>query len=326
MKKSIRYITLLLAAVFLISGTCLIAYADPGAGSGSAPADDGGEVVADDGGEIDPGVDAGEDPGGNSGDSGNTPGGNSGGDSGNAGGDSGNNQSGDNGGSNDTPADNQTPAADDGYVDSSAQDSGYDSGYDSNQNDSDYNSDNSSQYQYIDDSPLYYGDAGNYDYNSSSDNDRSAGKIDAEQYPATVDKTIKAQKWENLEIPGTKKDVKLNSGSADGDVSFASMKSNNASGDDMGFIPYLGIALVAMAVLGILYFIIATVSARKAYATATSSNGRGDKTASASSAPRKSKKTGKNTRYADDYDDGYSATRRGSKADTAEIHLPRRFK
>ena len=30
--------------------------------------------------------------------------------------------------------------------------------------------------------------------------------------------------------------------------------------------------------------------------------------------------------YGDGYDDGYSATRKGSKADTGEINLPRRFK
>ncbi len=338
MKKSLRFITLILAAIFLIVGTALIANADagagasPGAGSGSNgnSVDDGGEAVDSDGGDIvDPGVDPGVDAGnggdsgngGNSGNSGND-GGNGGnsGNSGNAGNDGGN---GGNGGiiTDGDGGDNGGAANDDGN--NSSYDGGNDSGYDNNQSDDNSDDSGSSSYQlYVDDSPLYYGDAQNYDYNSSSDNDRNAGKIEAKQYDAQVDPSIKAQKWENLDVPGSDKDIKLNSGSADGDVSFKEMKANNSKGDDMGYIPYIGAALVALAVLGILYFIIATVTQRKKkeqYAQASgayASNPNSDKPAKKSRA----------IRYADDYDDGYSSTRKGSKADTGEIHLPRRFK
>ncbi len=328
MKRSLRYVTLILAAVFLIAGTTLIASADQGAGGNQNTIEDGGENVNPDGGEIvDPGIDPGVDPGNDSGNSGN-----SGNDSGNSGNSGNNGNSGNSGnneiisdGSNDNAADNGNNYNENNNADNN-NDSGYnDSGYDNNQSyDSNDNSD-SSQNLYVDDSPLYYGDAQNYDYNSSSDNDRNAGKIDATLYDAKVDKSIKAQKWENLDVPGSG-DVKLNSGSADGDVSFASMKANNKIGDDMGYIPYIGVVLVALAVLGILYFIVATITQRKNKQTAGAYADDQIDAPAKSDKNSKSGKSGRTIRYADDYDDGYSATRKGSKADTGEIHLPRRFK
>ena len=151
-------------------------------------------------------------------------------------------------------------------------------------------------------------------------------------------------------MPQTNNNVKLDTGSAEGDVSFASMKANTSVGDDMGYIPYVGMALVALAVLGILYFIVATITQRRsrkpqtqrAYAggyadsrtpayqeTRTTTNAE-NRTPSAEDFKRenlsKSRAKGSKGRYADDYADGYSATRRGAKADTGEINLPRRFK
>lgn len=311
MKKSLRYITLLLAAIFLIAGTAMVAYADEGVG------DDGGEIVGDDGGEIvspdiDTGVDYGEDTG--SDDAGvidDGSGGGYSGDSGYSGNDSGNYDSGN-------------------TYDSGNNSGNYDSGntYDSGNN----SYDSGSNQTYVDDDPIYYGDASNYDYNASSDNNREAGSVDTKLYDAKVNKSdsIKAQKWENIEIPGANDNVKLNSGKSNGDVSFASMKANDSAGDDMGYIPYIGMALCALAVLGILYFIVATVSQKKAMKRQPAAAYAGGYSGSSASSGSEAKKTSGSGRsrnhYADDFEEGYSATRKGARADTGEINLPRRFK
>ncbi len=294
MKKSLRYITLILAAIFLISGLSLVAYADVGP-------EDGGEPVGDDGGEIivppvDPGVDPVEVP--------------------------------DDGGY-DNPVDVDPGYSEPDYGDSSIEP------VDGGNNGSDYNNTDGGYYEpsqvTYDEDPIYYGDASNYDYNASSDNNRDAGSVNTQLYPTKIDNSdaIKAQKWENLELPNDSKNVKLNSGNANGDVSFKSMKTNNASGDDMGYIPYIGVALVALAVLGILYFIIATVTQRRsksAQAAVAYGGGYSDNSAAYTETRHSDTGRGRGARFADDYEDGYSATRKGSKADTGEIHLPRRFR
>ena len=104
------------------------------------------------------------------------------------------------------------------------------------------------------------------------------------------------------------------------------MKANTGKTNDMVWLPYLGYALVALSVIGILYFIIATVSQKKKKAQAYAGGYTDNSAASADNAKQSGKKSKSKGRYADGYDDGYSATRKGSKADTGEINLPRRFK
>lgn len=294
MKNSIKYLSLILTIIFFIVGTAAIAYADAGDGGDSGYVDDGsGDSGSDDSGDsgiIDPGYDGGDDDPGYI-----------------------------------------DPGYDGGDDDSGYVDPGYDSGgssYDSGSDD--YSYDSSSQ-TYYDEDPIYYGDASNYDYNTSGDNDRDAGSVDTQLYDAKVDTSdnIKAQKWENVEVPGN--NLKVNSGSTGGDVSFKTMKANTGSGDDMAWVPYLGMVLIALAVLGILYFIVATVSQRSVKgqpAKVNADNVRGAETriASADEFKRENLRNSKKRR-SDDYADGYSpASRRGAKADTGEIRLPRRFK
>lgn len=333
MNKTIRIITLVLALAVLLACTAMTAFADAGdggeggdsgyvdPGNGGEGGDNGGDNNIDPG--IDPGVDPGIDPdaGGNSGDNGNyvDPG-----------------SGGDNGG--------YTPDYGGGSDGSGSDGGGY------------------SQQTYVDTSPLYYGDASNYDYNNTGDNDRDAGSIDAPQYSVRVGSSdnIKAQQWENLDMPNDQSNIKLNSGSADGDVNFgkAGLKDNAQGSDNMQWAPYLGVVLVALAVLGILYFIVATITQRRsgrsyqpqpagAYADGygsaprrSSSESRGystDSRAGRSSSRGYYPET--RIASADDFKrenlsrsrsrttDGYSpSSRRGAKADTGEINLPRRYK
>ena len=330
MKKSMRYITLILAAIFLIAGTMLVAYADTGVDSGvdsgsggvdSGSDQGGGEGGGSDqgGGEgggsdqvvdpgVDPDVDPGVDPGSGSGDSG----------------------SGDSGSGSDDGGYVDPGYVDPGYVDPGNGGNNYDDGSNTGSDNGSYNN----TPVYYDEDPLFYGDASNYDYNTSVDNDKSAGTIDTELYPTKLNTSdsIKAQKWEDLELPTDNNNVKLNSGNAAGDVSFASMQKNTAKGDDMGYIPYIGFVCIALSALGILYFIIATVSARKtakATAGAPATVKYPENNVASADEFKKQNTTRSRTggHYADDYADGYSAsTRKGAKATTGEINLPRRFK
>ena len=103
--------------------------------------------------------------------------------------------------------------------------------------------------------------------------------------------------------------------------------------DDGGWILWLGFGLIALALLCILYFVFATINAKKQAERerrhnagshgSGGSRGSGDSGSSGSS--RTAERRSSAQRSGGHYADGYEAsTRRGSKANTGEIYVPRR--
>ena len=192
--------------------------------------------------------------------------------------------------------------------------------------DTDTGSDDYYQYFTDDDDPLWYGDPADYGYYNSGDNDVSAGSVtDTTQLfhtSGTNRDDVAPNAWTEIKL-----DEKTASA---GSGSFSSIKSNTAKNDNGQWILYLGYALVILAVLGILYFITATVSARKQNRRAIRHSAGAGSSATYTTLEKperggKSSGSARSTgRYADGYE-GYSS-RRASKADTGEIYVPRRVK
>ena len=183
------------------------------------------------------------------------------------------------------------------------------------------------QYFNDDEDPLWYGDPADYSYNyDSNSNNASAGSVsDSTKLFDTsgsskVDTT--PNKWTNITLD--EKTAKSSAGS------FSAIKSNTDKNDNGQWILYLGYALVILSLLGILYFIVATISARKQNAREIRHNsGAGSSEAYTKldkPEPQKSKNDSRRSagHYADGYE-GYSS-RKASKADTGEIYVPRRAK
>ena len=190
---------------------------------------------------------------------------------------------------------------------------------------------------WYDDDPIWYGDASNYDYNTG-DNNQAAGSVSDStnlfDTSASDNADVVPNAWTNITLDESS--AKSKSGSA----SFSSIKTNTASSDNGQWILYLGYGLVALSVLGIMYFIVATVSARQQNrrelrhntgAGASDAYTKLDQSADSKNASAK-KPTGSRSsgqhgagRYGDGFDSGYSS-RRSSKADTGEVYVPRRAK
>ena len=177
--------------------------------------------------------------------------------------------------------------------------------------------------------PIWYGDASDYDYNTG-DNDRAAGSVsDTTQLfdtKVTNEADVAPNAWTNIALD--EKSVSKGAGS------FSSIKADSSGGDNGYWILIVGYILIGLAVLGILYFIVATVSARKANQRERRHNAGSHASDSYTSVDALSEldesASGKTTsrrttgHYADGYD-SYSS-RRASRADTGEIYIPRRAK
>ena len=297
MKKSLRWISLLLALLFVVSGAMMIACCaedDPGAGG-----NDPGAGIEDPGtGGNDPGT-GGNDPG-----TGDNPG--TGVDDPGTGGNTGTGGESGTGGETGTggDVDNNTGNGDDDY-----------SGY-SNQGGGSYEED-----------PISYGNTGENGNQPNASNevitsDNVASGSTTIKSSGISEEDVKPNEWSAITLSDTsQKDA------ASTPKTFKQIKENTKTEDDSFWMLYLGYALIALAGLGILYFIIATIAHRSAVKKAE----RMERRRAARSAPAgyyaqeayyepTPKKTG--SRHADG---APSRVRRGSaKADTGEVYVPRR--
>lgn len=300
MKKSLRLISLIIAAVFLISGSMMVICS-------AAPGEEGGAVVEPAEGDNSGSGNSGEQQG--SGDSGEQGGS----------GDSGEQGSGDQGSG--EQGSGEQGSGEQGGSDHSGNDQ---SGYDNNSNEGGYSDNNS----YVEDSdPLFYGDASNYSYNitdNSGDNTAGAVSSNTPLYNSSGMSAADAAPNEWSDIVLDEKTVKT------GVADFSAIKSNTEKQDNGDWILYLGYALIGLSVLGILYFIIATISHRKAMQKAerlerrrASAPARSEAARMEARERRAAEPVGRRTsRFADEAP-GYSR-RASSKADTGEVYVPRR--
>ena len=280
MKKSLRFISLLIAVVFMISGAAMIiCHADEGDGQSG---------------------------GGQSGQSA------GGGDQGGQGGD----QSGQSGGSVD-----YNSGGDSNY--NSNYNSGYESDYNSNYN-SGYDSGNAGTVE--DNTPVYYGDPSNSNNYVVNSTESAAGSVSSSLYNSSGMSAEDAKPNEWSDITLDEKTVQT------GVTDFSAIKENTKVEDNGYWILYVGYALLGLSVLGILYFIIATIAHRSAVKKAERLERRRSSSASRSAAARMEERERydeyeeaprrRTSRFADE-DEGYSR-RSSSRSDTGEVYVPRR--
>lgn len=266
MKKTIKYLSLILAALFIIAGSTMIAaFADD---PPVTPAPDPEPVVV----EPDPNAGGGNDGGGDTG----GDGGYSGGDSGEIGDDGGSGYTGGDGGSGYTGSDNYSSADD---------------------------------YYQNNDDPISYSFDENGNANRPADSNEAAGSVTSNtklyESKGISDKDAKPNQWSEITL-----DEKTTADSSVAD--FSSIKNDtNKNANQFDWIVYVGYALIGLAVLGILYFIIATAAQRKADRRAEAYD---DGYYESEPRPRTS-------RFADE--DDYRP-RKSSRADTGEVYTPRR--
>ena len=306
MKKSLRFISLLIAIVFLISGAVMVVcHAEP----------EGGDQSQQGGGQQQGGDQSGQQQGGDQ--SGQQQGGDQsgqqqGGDQSQQGGDqSGQQQGGDQSG--------QQQGGNDGYENQNNYDSGNE-----NNNYNDY-SNNAGTVENQD--PIYYGDASQSGHMNVESNEQAAGSVSSNLYNTSGMSAEDAKPNEWSDITLDEKTVKT------GVTDFSSIKENTQEEDNGQWILYLGYALLGLSVLGILYFIIATIAHRNAVKKAERLEQR-RRPSSRAAAPRADERgyrdyeeeapRRRTSRYADE-DEGYYSRRRGSsRADTDEVYVPRR--
>ena len=306
MKKSLRFISLLIAVVFMISGAVMvICHADEGDGQTGGGGQSGQSAGGgDQGGQTGGGDQGGQTGGGDQG--GQTGGGDQGGQTG------GGDQSGQSGGSVD-----YNSGSDSGY------DSGYNSGYDSG-----YNSGNDSGNAGTveDNAPVYYGDPSNSNNYVVNSTESAAGSVSSSLYNSSGMSAEDAKPNEWSDITLDEKTVQT------GVTDFSAIKENTKVEDNGYWILYVGYALLGLSVIGILYFIIATIAHRSAVKKAERLERRRSSSAYRSSAARMEERERydeyeeeaprrRTSRFADD-DEGYS--RRSSRSDTGEVYVPRR--
>ena len=178
--------------------------------------------------------------------------------------------------------------------------------------------------QYEED-PIAYGDNSDYDYNSG-DNDRDAGSVsDSTSLIATSGtkpEDVAPNKWSKITLDVNSKDV---------EGGFGDIKKDTSTENNGKWLLLLGYTLIALSVLGIMYFVVATISARKhnrrerRHNTDTSSSTR-KYTSIDKESIKPTKRTGSSGHYADGFDSSASSRRFSRTADTGEIYVPRRAK
>ena len=301
MKKSLRFISILIAAVFLISGAMMVVtHADENEEGGNAG------VVDEQGGNEQGGNEQGGNEQGGNEQGGNEQGGNEQG--GNEQG--GNEQGGNEQGGNEQGADHGGSGEQSGDSDQGSNDSG---------NEGNYSVD-------YDPEPMYYGEASNYDYNMSDSPEATAGSVSSHTtlYNTSGMSAADAAPNEWSDIVLDEKTVKT------GVADFSAIKSNTETQDNGDWILYLGYVLIGLSALGIIYFIIATVTHRKAMQKAERLERRRASSPARSEAARMEARerrasgapSRRTSRFADEAPN-YSR-RASSKADTGEVYVPRR--
>lgn len=301
MKKSLRYISLILAAVFLIAGCATVAYADegdvvvaePDNQNQGSPEQGNQEPAAPDQGNQEPVAPAPDQGSGTGTDTDNSG-----------------------AGTDSNPGTGTDPNAG-GTVDYNNYNNSYSDNsqqtYDNSQTYGNYadNSNNSNNYVYSDET------AGSVSKNNTLYN--SSGISAADAAPNT---------WSDIKLD--EKTVKT------GVADFSSIKTNTETADNGQWILYLGYLLLGLSVLGILYFIIASIAQRKAYKDAAVRESRAAYSAAPRSQAAKMNERDRRASAAEKasqrsinrYNDEIKAYNRrvSSKADTGEIYVPRRVR
>lgn len=207
----------------------------------------------------------------------------------------------------------------------SGYDSGYNSGYDSNDNSGSYDSGNVGTVE--DNAPVYYGDPSNSNNYVVNSTESAAGSVSSSLYNSSGMSAEDAKPNEWSDITLDEKTVQT------GVTDFSAIKENTQVEDNGYWILYVGYALLGLSVLGILYFIIATIAHRSAVKKAERLERRRSSSAYRSSATRMEERERydeyeeeaprrRTSRFADD-DEGYSR-RSSSRSDTGEVYVPRR--
>ena len=303
MKKSLRFISLLIAVVFMISGAVMVV----------CHADEAGNQSQQGGSQQQGGDQSGQQQGGDQGQQSGDQGQQSGDQSGQQGGDQSGQQGGDQGGQ---------QGGNTGYDDGSNYNSGSGSGYDSGSY-NEYSDNNANTVE--DNAPVYYGDPSNSNNYVVSSTESAAGSVSSSLYNSSGMSAEDAKPNEWSDITLDEKTVQT------GVTDFSSIKENTKVEDNGQWILYVGYALLGLSVLGILYFIIATIAHRNAVKKAERLERRRTSSASRSAAARMDERERydeyeeaprrRTSRYADE-DEGYS--RRSSRSDTGEVYVPRR--
>lgn len=312
MKKSIRFISLLIAVVFLISGAVMVICHAEGenppannapAADNNTPAVDNNTPAAD---NNTPAADNNTPAAGNDGSN-----------------DAGVNNNAGNAGNVDN-GDNSNNAGNSGY------DSGYDAGYNSDYNsgyDNSYNNSNNNYANQVEDSdPIYYGDASQYSYNANVESGEvtpNAASSNTTLYNSSGMSAAEA-------APNEWSDIKLDEKTVKTGVSdFSAIKENTEVVDNGYWILYLGYALLALSGLGILYFIVATIIHRSAVRREERNERKREGYApsrsavrAADDAYREPAPARRTSRFADE--DTGSYRRRSHRSDTGEVYVPRR--
>lgn len=203
----------------------------------------------------------------------------------------------------DVPEEDNTPAEDNNY---SVED------------------DNDDYYNYVEDN--YQEDVNSQNY--AADPQPQAELFDAREISSAE---MAANKWSNIEIP--QQDNSKNN------VDFTTIQKDTSAADNGQWILWTGFILMGASLLGIMYFIISTVTYRKKLNNLNRRQKRNNETRTRSShdnryedAPREaynqrqriSSPARNNRRYATDTKLSYADKKR-LKADTAEIYIPKRL-
>ncbi|MBK6088187.1 hypothetical protein [Ruminococcus difficilis] len=211
-----------------------------------------------------------------------------------------------------------------GYDNQNNYNSGYESDYNSNYNSGSYDSGNVGTVE--DNAPVYYGDPSNSNNYVVNSTESAAGSVSSSLYNSSGMSAEDAKPNEWSDITLDEKTVQT------GVTDFSAIKENTKVEDNGYWILYVGYALLGLSVLGILYFIIATIAHRSAVKKAERLERRRSSSPSRSAAARMEERERydeyeeaprrRTSRYADE-DEGYSR-RSSSRSDTGEVYVPRR--
>lgn len=162
----------------------------------------------------------------------------------------------------------------------------------------------------------------------SGDGSRVVGSVDVDPLANTKELSendVKPETWSNISI--SQKELKeiQEVGAAGSFKELQKTPEDDGSDekDDGGWILWLGYGLIVLAVLCIIYFIVSTVNAKKQAERERRHNSGSGGSGSAGGSRSAERRSGE--QHGGHYADGYDAnSRRGSKANTGEVYIPRR--
>ena len=135
-------------------------------------------------------------------------------------------------------------------------------------------------------------------------------------------KDLEENQWSDIELNESKAAASRTS-------DFTKMQTDTTTEDNGQWMLYVGLGLIGLSFLGIVYFIVATVQAKKRNDRRSSADReRMENPRSYSHSSHQPARSSQHTSSRGHYSDGYSTTRRktSSRSDTDEVYLPRRVK